>query len=92
MKEYESLITWILGILGTLHIANWGIGKKNDNVKFKTLFDEQNDVKSRLVAMETRMETLAEIKLQNKTIATDVTEIKLAIARLPKRQDDDNDG
>lgn len=87
MKEVGDVVTWLVGILGTLTLTSWGMRRRSDNAKFKGLYDEQRSHQERLGIVETRIEMLSEIREQNKLMAADITAIKVATSRFTSAGD-----
>lgn len=96
MKDASDIIGWIIGGLATLGLFNYKSRITSDNEKFKTLFDSQRASEAKVAAMDAELkgisahfiQTLEDIKSQNLEMGRDITEIKVFVAGIPKRQDD----
>lgn len=96
MKEVGDVIGWIVGALGTLVFILFRSNTTRMDDRLKMLFVKQNEVEVKMGKIEVQVEgiqlhylkTLEEIKAQNTEMAKDITLIKVALARLPKRRED----
>lgn len=96
MKDVGDIIGWIVGGLVALGLFNYKSRVTSDNAKFKSLFDSQRVTEAKVAVVEAELkgihahfiQTLEDIKFQNLEMAKDVTEIKIGLAGIPKRQGD----
>ena len=94
MKDVNEILVWLLGVICSILLVGWRMEKKSDKEKFKLLFEKQNASSVKLGVIENKITAIElysinmieEIKLQNVIIAEDITEIKVALASLPKRK------
>ena len=95
-KDTGDILTWIIGALGALGFFNYRSKINSDSENFKSLFDTQRDIETKVATMDAELkginahfiQTLEDIKTQNIEMAHDVTEIKVALASIPKRSQD----
>ena len=96
MKDVSDVIGWIVSFLGALFFINYRASSKDDSDKFKMIFAEQKNQGEKIVENRSKIETLSahytevldDIKSQGKQTAKDISEIKVAIASIPKRKED----
>ena len=98
MKDATDIVTWVIGGLAAIAFFNYKARVISDNEKFKALFDQQRKAESKVAAMDAELkgisahfiQTLDDIKNQNYEMGRDITEIKVGLAAIPKRRNDDD--
>tara|TARA_Y100000034_G_scaffold136730_1_gene215291 strand:+ start:2281 stop:2574 length:294 start_codon:yes stop_codon:yes gene_type:complete len=96
MKEIGDVVGWVVGALFAIVSINYRMDKKRDEDKFKSIDDKQKQLSERMASTEATIagiqthyiQTLEDIKNQNNMIASEITEIKVALASIPKRKED----
>lgn len=98
MNNLNDMMAWIMGLLSAVVIFGWRYDKKRDNDRFDTIANRQTEGASRLAIIETKVanietlhiQTLEDIKAQISKMGEDITLIKISLAGLPKRREDEN--
>jgi len=92
MQDIGDIAIWIIGALSTFVFFNYKAKIATDNEKFARLFANQREIEREMTTMAAEVKgttkLLDEMHEQTTLIGKDITEIKVSVARLPKRDTD----
>jgi len=92
MGEFSDIALWVIGALSTFVFFNYKAKIATDNDKFARLFANQRVLEKELTTVTAEVKgttkLLDEMHEQTTLIGKDITEIKVSVARLPKRDSD----
>jgi hypothetical protein len=96
MNSLGDLVGWIVAALFAVVFFHYRWEKASDNAKFKDLYQTASEHNSRLAVTESRLDSVEKniikkldtLEAEAKSTSDAIQEIKLDIAKLPKRNED----
>jgi len=96
MKDINDIATMVIGALAAIGFFNYKTRITTDEQRFNKLANQQSETDKAIAKLEADLKgvstyfikTLEEIKNQNARMSSDITDIKVSLASIPKRAND----